>query len=113
MKTKNCFNVNRAVDLSYLLGQAIAGACDERLAGFGLPLGDFEIALEEGTISPLQGMRKEKGDAPTYGEELPGEKPSGERHYTAIRKRMKGGFSELKKLLTTDWAEQQDDLIDS
>ena len=104
MNIQAFFEVNRTTDFSYRLGRAIAGACDERRAGFGLPLGDFEIAMEEDVIPPPATMRGEE----TYGEES-----SGKRRYRKIRKRMRNGLAEFKKLLATDWGERDDNLIDS
>lgn len=65
MKKQDLVYANRAVLLSQRLGKAITEACDERLAEHSMPLGDFEIAIEEGSISPLKvlgGGRKVVGN---------------------------------------------------
>jgi hypothetical protein len=101
-KIESVFEAKQPDDLSHRLGRAIAWACDMRLTRIGMPLGDFEIAMDEG--SPFASKSKVKVvEATSSGEESPERPPS-----EMLKKRLKGGLSELKKILSTNWGEPRD-----
>ncbi len=108
---KNIFDVKQVDRFSHILGRAIAMACDKRDFEFGMPLGDYEIALDEGAISTMKAKAKEAELTSTSGEE-PGEKRLGKLHYKTLKKHIKGNLDELKELLTTDGGDPPDDLTD-
>lgn len=109
-KLQNGIDANRAAGFSHSLGRDIVMACDERVAGLGLPLGDYEIAIDEGTIVPLKSKAKEAENLPATEESETDR--SGKIRDKTLKQHLQEGFDELKKLLTTDWGDPQDDTID-
>lgn len=62
-------NSNQSIDFSHILGKAIAAACDQRFSKqSGLPLGDLDIAIEEGKFCyPKSKLLRAK--VPTHSQE--------------------------------------------
>lgn len=111
-KIQKILDATQAAEFFHSLGMAIAWADDEKLAKFDLPLGDFEkIKLtikKEGAIFILKAKVKAADTDPstggTSGEEATVDGNMGKPNYKALKKRLKGSFAELKKLLTQDAA---------
>jgi len=93
---KNIFDLKQMDRFSHSLGRAIALACDKRDFEFGMPLGDYEIALDEGAISTMKAMAKETEHTST-SEAEPGEERLGKLHYKTLKKHIKGNLDQLKK----------------
>ncbi len=110
-KIQKVLDATQAAEFFHGLGMAIAWADDEKLAKFDMPLGDFEkIKLtikKEGATFILKAKVKAADASPSLGETsgedtLSGEENLGKPNYKTLKKRMKGSFAELKKLLTQD-----------
>ena len=106
LKVQKVLDATEAAEFFHTLGMAIAWTGDEKLARLGLPLSDFEkvkLSIKrEGQVFLLKVTVKEALPA-TAGDETP--TPAGDREetsYKALKKRLKGSFAELKKLLTQD-----------
>lgn len=109
MKIEKVLDATQAAEFFHILGMAIALADEGRLAKFGLLLGDFEkIKLtlsKKGEVFVLKAKVKE-GEGGSSDEATPGV-DQGDEHgddlsYKTLKKRLKGSFAELKKLLTQD-----------
>ena len=101
-KIESVFEANQANDFSWRFGRATAWVCDRRITETGMPLGDFEIARDEGETFISKSKIKEPGAT------LPGKESPEKFHSKKLEKRMKRGLAKLKKLLTTDWGEPED-----
>lgn len=102
IKIQKVLDATRAAEFFNTLGMAIALAGDSRLADLALPLSAYEkIKLtlkQEGESFILKAKVKEVETAPP-GEETLGKEDQGKIPYKTLKKRMKGSFAELKKLL--------------
>jgi XXXCH domain-containing protein len=110
-KIQKILDASQAAEFFYSLGIAIAWADDEKLAKFDLPLGDFDkIKLtikKDGAAFILKAKVKAADTIPSVEAASGGDIPSGgentgKPNYKALKKRMKGSFAELKKMLTQD-----------
>lgn len=103
MTIQKVLDATQAAEFFHSLGIAMAWIGDERLAEFGLPNGDFEkIKLsikQEGATFILKAKLK-KAEPHMPGEEGTAQGNLGKPDYKTIKKRMKGSFAELKKMLT-------------
>jgi XXXCH domain-containing protein len=114
LKIEKVLDVTQAAEFFHILGMAIAMADEGRLAKFGLLLGDFEkiklTLTKKGEVFILKAKVKEGPGVPldgatpgTVGHETDlGAEQGDDLSYKSLKKRMKGSFAELKKLLTQD-----------
>lgn len=106
IKIEKVFDATQAAEFFHTLGLAITWGSDDQFAEFGLPLSDFEkvklTIKKEGSVFILKAKVK-KIEPFSYDEKIPSEdQPQGKPSYKNLKKRMKGSFSELKKMLTQD-----------
>ncbi len=103
MTIQKVLDATQAAEFFHSLGIALAWVGDERLAKFGFPAGDFEkikLSIKNEGATFILKAKVKKAAPSTSGEESPDQENLGKPDYKTIKKRMKGSFAELKKLLT-------------